>query len=251
MWRRLWKERGHCAPASVEWGITEMLVMKAWLETRWRLVAVFAWSFFFMAINYPGRHNPPAAKIHSVLLLLWLVLSSLALTLAGSGVKSQAPIGFPEGLAGSTQFTISLPVSRLRLLAVRAGIGMVETFAATVILSCVTWSLFPSVRASMTSADFARLGLTTLVWLTLPYSAALFFEALVPEPLSFICAGWTLTPLLWLLHRLAPAVDIIRAFGQASPLITHKLPWSQMAVSAGLAMILFLAAVRVVQTREY
>ena len=57
---------------------------------------------------------------------------------------------------------------------------------------------------------------------------------------------------LLVLSKYVPApVDIFRAWGPASPLITHRLPWSQMAASAGLATILFLAAVGVVQTREY
>jgi hypothetical protein len=231
------------------WRVAEVLAMKGWLETRWRLVSMFAWSFFFMAINYQGRHSPPTAK--PVLVLIWLALSGGVMTLAGSGVKSQASIGFPEGLAQSTQFTTSLPVSRMLLLAVRAGIGLLETFAATVIIGCMTWGLFPSVAGSMTLADFVELGLTTLLWLVLPYCAALFFEALLIEPLSFVCAGWTLTLLLWLLHHIAPAVDVIRAFGQASPLLTHRLPWSQLATSGVLAAILLFAAVWVVQRREY
>jgi len=226
-----------------------MLAMKGWWETRWRLTGIFAWSFFFMAINYQVRLNPRTGR--SVLILMWLVLSSFVMTLAGSGVRSQSSIGFPEGLAESTQFTNSLPVSRTVLLTMRAGVGLLETFAATIIIGCAVWELFPSISGSMTPADFVRLVLSTLLWLPLPYCAALFFEALLVEPLSFILAGWTLTLLLWLLHRVAPEFDVIRAFGQASPPLTHRLPLSQLATSGVLATILFLAAVWVVQRREY
>jgi hypothetical protein len=99
----------------------------------------------------------------------------------------------------------------------------------------------------MTLTDFARLVLTTLLFLTGPYCAQVFFTTFVDEPLSLMYACWTYTLLLWLLHHTTPAMDIIRAFGQASPLITHSLPWSQMATSACLAMVVLLAAVRVVQ----
>jgi hypothetical protein len=81
--------------------------------------------------------------------------------------------------------------------------------------------------------------------------AVIFFTTFVDEPLSGVYAGWTLTLMLWGLHHVAPAVDVIRAWGQESPLITHSLPWSQMATSAGLALIFFCAAVRMVQRREY
>jgi hypothetical protein len=74
---------------------------------------------------------------------------------------------------------------------------------------------------------------------------------LLAEPFSMVVAGWFFLALLWLLHRIAPAVDIIRAFMQESPLITHRLPWPQMATSAAIALILFFAAFRIVQTREF
>jgi hypothetical protein len=227
-----------------------MLLMKGWLETRWRLAAAFTYLSICLAINCQSR-NSPAANPGRVLVPLGIILAFGSLTFAGSGVKSQAPAGFPEGLAGSTQFTISLPVSRQRLLAVRAAIGMLEAVALAIFIGCLAWGLFPSVRASVTQADFVRLVLTVILFLTAPYCTAVFFVTILDEPLSMVVAGWTNMLLLWLLHRTAPAVDIVRAWGAESPLITHTLPWSQMATCAGLATIMFLAAVRMVQTREY
>jgi hypothetical protein len=222
-----------------------MLLMKAWLETRWRLTAGFAYSLFFLALNH---RNP---TLRGMVIGLGTMLTLGAMMLAGTGVKSQSPAGFPEGLAGSTQFTISLPVSRLRLLAVRTAVGLLETTALAVIIACLTWSLFPSIRSAATPAEFAKLILTALLFMTAPYCAVIFFMTFVDEPLSGVYAGWTLTLLLWILHHVAPAVDVIRAWGQESPLITHRLPWSQMATSVGLALLFFWAAVRIVQTREY
>ncbi len=227
-----------------------MLVMKAWLETRWRLVAAFAMPLFVLGLNFQNR-NSPATTLRAMLVLLGLVLALDSTFLAGSGVKSQAPIGFPEGVAGSTQFTISLPVSRLRLLSVRAGIGLLEISIVTAIIGCMTWGLFPAVRGSATVADLARFLLTTILFLTGPYFASVFFWTFLDDPLPGMGALLTMTLLLVLSHHVPASVDIFRAWGQASPLITHRLPWSQMAASAGLAMMLFLAAVRVVQTREY
>lgn len=227
-----------------------MLVMKAWLETRWRLLALFVYLLIFMAMNYQS-HNAPAANPRSMLIGLGTLLAMGTLTIAGCGVKSQSPIGFPEGLVGSTQFTIALPVSRLRLLAVRTAIGMLEMSVLTVFIGCVTWGLFNSLRASATPADFARLVLTALLFQTVPYGAAVLFVTFLEEPLSMVLAGWTIMFLLWVAHHIGPAVDVMRILGQASPLITHRLPWSQMATSVGLALLLFLAAVWILQTREY
>jgi hypothetical protein len=209
------------------------------------------WPAFFIAFNYHARYNLPTARL--MLWLMWLVLSGYVSLLAGSGVKSQGPthISFPEGLAGSTQYTISLPVSRAVLIVVRAGIGLIEGFAATLIIAFALWQLFPSIAASMTLADYGRLVLSTLVWLPLPFCASLLAQAFLVEPLSLILAGYGLTLLLWLLHKISPAVDVVRAFGAESPLLTHRLPVSQLATAGLLAVTLLLVAVWAVQRREY
>jgi hypothetical protein len=225
-----------------------MLVMKAWLETRWRLLGGLAFSIFWLAANY--RQVTPATA-PKMLIMLGVFLTLGTMILAGSGVKSQSSIGFPEGLIGSTQFTISLPVSRLKLLAVRTVVGMLETLGLVIVMSCLAWSVFPSIRTTATPSDFVKLALTAILFLTVAYGAHTLFTTFMDEPFSSVCAGWMLTLLLWLLHKIGPAVDIVRAFGQASPLITHRLPWTQMATIAGLALVLFLTAIRVVQTREY
>jgi hypothetical protein len=165
------------------WEVTEMLAMKAWRETRWRLAALCTYLLIGLAINYQS-HQSPAANPRGMLDLLFFLLASFVMPLGGSGVKSQAPVGFPEGLAGSTQFTLSLPVTRLRLLAVRAAIGLFETAAVTVGIAGLTWMLIPSVRAAIVPADFVRMVVVTLLFLTGPYCAQVFFTTLVDEPLS-------------------------------------------------------------------
>src|SRR5262245_56900838 len=129
-----------------------MLLMKAWLETRWRLLITIVALAVTMLSNYLSR-NPGARNARSLLLILGSLLAFGALQLAGSGAKSQAPIGFSEGLAGSTQFTLSLPVSRLRLLAVRAGFGLLEMMALTIIVFGAAWSQMDWVRGVGAPAD--------------------------------------------------------------------------------------------------
>jgi hypothetical protein len=46
-------------------------------------------------------------------------------------------------------------------------------------------------------------------------------------------------------------VDIVRAMLTAPPLIAHTMPWTTIAFSVGLAAILFCAALKIAQTREY
>lgn len=222
-----------------------MLLMKAWLETRWRILGLAVYLLIALALNY---RNPAGT---GVLTTAWFMLTFLAILLGGSGVNSQAPMGLSEGIAGSTQFTISLPVTRLRLLAIRAAVGLVETAAVTALTAVLIWVLFPATRQTATPADFARLVLTTILFLTAPCCAHVFFSTWSEEPFSLAYAGGSLILVLLLCHHLTPGVDIIRAFGEASPLETHQLPWSQLTPSVIAALILLLAAGLVVRRREY
>jgi hypothetical protein len=222
-----------------------VLLMRAWMETRWRLSALAVYLLIALALNY---RNPTGA---SVLTTAWFLLTFLAVSLGGSGVDSQAPLGFSEGVAGSTQFTISLPVTRLRLFAVRTAAGLVEIAAVTAITAFFIWTLFPALRDIATPTDFTRLVLTTILFLIAPYCAHAFFSTWSDEPFSIAYAVFTLILLLLFCHHLTPGVDIIRAFGQASPLETHRLPWSQLMPAMISAAMLSLAAVLVVRSREY
>jgi hypothetical protein len=59
---------------------------------------------------------------------------------------------------------------------------------------------------------------------------------------------------LWWLGRhasLPASIDIVQAIGKGSPLIAHTMPWAAMTFSLTLAIALFFAALKVVQTREY
>ncbi|HEY4088153.1 MAG TPA: hypothetical protein VGM43_19595 [Bryobacteraceae bacterium] len=233
------------------WRVAGVLAMKGWLETRWRLVCILILSALLIGLEYHARHNPLTAK--SLFAFVWVLLLCSVMMLAGSGVKSQATthISFPEGLAQSTQFTISLPVSRKLLLTVRAGVGLCESFGVTAIIACAIWVLFPSVSGSIAPDDFVRLGLTMLLWLPLPYSAALLAHVFLAEPLSFLPVSYGLTLLLWLLHKIGPAVDVVRAFGALSPLATHQLPMSQLATAGFLTGALLLVAIWAIERREY
>src|ERR1035438_4342070 len=61
-----------------------------------------------------------------------------AIFLAGSGINSQTTYGLTSGFHGSMLFTLSLPVSRRRLLFVRAGLGALQTSALVAVLAGYT-----------------------------------------------------------------------------------------------------------------
>jgi type II secretory pathway component PulF len=85
------------------------------------------------------------------------------------------------------------------------------------------------------------------------YSLPVFLATFLGDQ-EEIGASGILIVILLLLSRAVPvptSVNIFRAMGESSPLFTHTFPWASMGISLGAAGILFLAALKVVQTREY
>jgi hypothetical protein len=150
-------------------------------------------------------------------------------------------------------FTLSLPVGRLRLLAIRAGLGMIETVGVLAALCCEAWLLYPAPRPYlMVSGLFAHWATVSLC-LSVFYSLSVFLATFLDDQ-EGMGVSIALILLLLVLFRMVPVppcVNIFRAMGASSPLFTHTFPWAGMGISLGVAAILFLAALKVVQTREY
>jgi hypothetical protein len=222
-----------------------MLWYKAWLETRWR--ALFFMLMMLVSLfqaHYQG-HLKLGPGVLYILPVFWLMYP---IVLAGSGIATDAPLQPVKGAQGSMYFTLALPVSRLRLLAGRALFGMAEVFAVIVAVSLVTAIAFPEIRNATTVADGCRYAVTVLLCCSGVYGLSTLFS-------TFLAQQWQIwaTMAVVLLFRLLVDKDffLFRALAQDSPLITHTLPWAAMGASLGLGALFFLAAARVVQTRQY
>ena len=109
-----------------------MLWYKGWLETRYRVLFLLACAVWGLGSGALTPYAANSARPH--LLAIMAVIPGLIavgyqivpLMLAGSGIKTESDLQPKKGLHGSLYFTLSLPVSRFRLLATRAGLGMLE-----------------------------------------------------------------------------------------------------------------------------
>jgi hypothetical protein len=134
-----------------------MLWYKSWRETQYRLlfslgVAGF-WLIVFFAMRFiaPPPGARPAANFAFIATTFVVVIYTW---LAGAGIVTQPAFqAAGGGLYGSTQFTLSLPVSRFRLLAIRAGIGWLEMAGLIGAFCCGMWLVVPVVRGSMTAVE--------------------------------------------------------------------------------------------------
>ena len=218
-----------------------MLWYKGWLETRWRLLSALAWAGFGL-LPWTPEFDPNRATV---------LTGMFALILAGAGIVTQRSLRAPAGLHGSTYFTLSLPVSRFRLLAVRAGLGWLEMIAAIAIWCGGIWILYP--KAIPTAATTFESAGVVVACASGLYSITLLLGTFLQDQWRAWGSGIVFAALWWLSHhtRLPASANIFRAMGDGLPLVTHTMPWAAMAFSLELAAILFFAALTVVQLREY
>jgi ABC-2 type transport system permease protein len=230
-----------------------MLCYKGWLETRFRLLLALGgigFVLFMLDSVRPGAKAPVFAIVQNSNPAALLVICSL---LAGAGIATQASFGPSKGLHGSMLFTLSLPVSRFRLLAVRAGIGWLEMAGVIGTLCCGMWLVSPLLRTIVTAGEMFAYGGTLLACASAVYFLSVLLATFLEDQWRIWGTMIVYMALWWLsAHTPLPTfADIFGAMGKRSPLIAHTMPWNAIAFSLGLAAILFFAALKVVKTREY
>jgi hypothetical protein len=230
-----------------------MLWYKGWLETRFKVLVVVAFMGLILTLAYSGEGVRTPASINGFVISTMFLGVTTPVLLAGAGITTQPAVKATKGLHGSMHFTLSLPVSRLGLLAVRAGLGWLEMAAVFGAWCCALWILFPVLREVATAAELFEHEVAFVACASGLYAInvllATFLDDLWRTYGSMIASG-----ALWWLSNHTPlpaSANIFRAMGEASPLFAHTMPWTAMAFSFGLTATLFLAALKIVQAREY
>lgn len=232
-----------------------MLWYKGWLETRFRLL--FPLGFFAFLITFAhlagAKPPPPGARPVEGLLLMGqsFVVVTLSM-LAGAGINTQPGFQASKGLHGSTLFTLSLPVSRLRLLATRSGIGWLAMAGVMGVFCAGLWSVLPR-NSGVTQTEMLQYAGTVIAC-----SSAFYFLSVLLA--TFLDDQWRIwgTMLIygayWALSSyfsFPAAVNLIRATAEGSPVIAHTVPWAAIAFSLALSAILFFVALKIAEGREY
>jgi hypothetical protein len=233
-----------------------MLWFKAWLEVRWRFAFMVGTILLIWLsptwIGATGVQPGVAAsrqwmgiQMGSVLLY---VLS--AIYLAGSGINSQTMYGATTGFHGSMFFTLSLPISRRRLLFARAGLGALLTCLLGVIM--VGYILYQ--RPEATSALQALVYLTRVIACTLPiYALSVLLACVLDEMWQFMgaCFFWIAVFILQAKFDWIARISPLRGMSLNCYPITAPMPWAVVLGALALAGFLTWAAVAVVQRKEY
>jgi len=226
-----------------------MLWLKAWLETRWRI----AWALFMGVIILVGA--PVSAGGSQGLLIanalkMFMLMSFLApLMLASSGIQTSAatrPGASEKGAEGSTLFTLSLPVTRNKLFAVRTVFGILETIALLSLFSIAAWLLMPMFRVNAHDA-LGALAVIIASSMTV-YAISACLSTFCDESWRIRLSALAVVGVFILLPK---PFDIIRPLVVASPLITHQIPWVTIVAACVLAALFLAIALKIIQTREY
>jgi hypothetical protein len=153
--------------------------------------------------------------------------------LAGAGIDTQPTFQASKGLHGSTLFTVSLPVSRFRLLAVRAAVGWLESVATIALFCWGSWFMSPVLRVVATSAEMAEYAVTLIACGSALYFLSVLLATFLDDQWRTWGTMFAAGALWWISHKdwLPASVDIVQAIGKNSPLIAHTMPWSSPSSS--------------------
>jgi hypothetical protein len=235
-----------------------MLFYKAWRESRVRFAlgavgfALFCVWFVFTSLrDFP----PPRIPLLPYTAFVWgtfygnrapVVFSFFALLLGLGGLQR-------ERAGGTVGFTLALPVGRLRLLAVRAIVGLLEmTIVALVPAATIPW-LSPMIvhhaYPVLQSLTFACLFLS---WGVVWFGIGLTWSVIFSGEYTAVVAS-LLTPVVYMIvfARDGSRIALMNPFvfmsgfehlaGRTSTFV-GPLPWFEIGVLASIAFALFASA---------
>jgi hypothetical protein len=231
-----------------------MLWKKGWYETRIRLLFVLAVVVVITVLTMgppppAGEGSGPAVAATTIPAMLAAIL------LAGAGVKTQlGGLQRSKGLHGSMYYTLLLPVTRTRLFNVRVSLGLAETAGILVLTWSAIWLVHPAVGPNAPPpSDIFKHGVVAFLCVTAVYSLGVFFAAFLDDVYQHWATMFTVVGTIVILSRVTlPAwMQNFLVLSLASPLNTHTMPWTAMAVLLGLSGMLLLIALKIVRSLEY
>lgn len=237
-----------------------MLWYKSWLETRWRLfIAVAFYLAFdvFIAVHpmYIRAGTSVAATALGILQTSGTVyvLAFVALILGGSGIDTRPAFQGNRGIHESRLYTISLPVTRLRLLTVRASLGWFEMAMSIAIVCFGSWISFWPLREAVEPQQVLGFTIACLGCATGLYAVSMLLSSFLDGAWKFQIGVAVFALLWWLLRqfKIPVSVDAFWEMRDGSGVIAYTIPWTAMAISMGCAALLFFATLRIVRSREY
>jgi ABC-2 type transport system permease protein len=236
-----------------------MLWYKAWLETRARflisLVGMAALCSFFVyrsnqnALPYTplSYYNNVLHRGHVTLTTMWVL--AVTLLMMGGMLRERA--------VGASTFSLSLPVSRTRLMAVRIGTGVAEAAA----LAIGPWSamLLTSVlNGKSHPLDQACYHILFLFAGGLVFLAIAFFissvvegEYTAPAVSLGVMIAFNIVMVESGLNAYDPYALLSGAQYFHAGVLTGPFPWLRVSITVAIAALLTAIAIRSIQRKDF
>ena len=251
-----------------------MLWYKSWLETRWRFLiglGMLICSAATLVLTYPqvikllpmvptnlsgplGERIREAAELSRSYrgyiwsqwfrqnLSQWSTLFAILLGTAALLVQS-----------GGDLFTLSLPVSRARLLGVRAATGLAELFAIALIPSLLIPIVSPAIGESFGVGSAFLHGVCVFIATSVFFSIALLLSTVFSDAWRPLLITFAVALGLGLIDQFLrnPSFSLYGVMIAESYFRSGRVPWSGLLGSAAASMAFFCAAVVNIQRRDF
>jgi ABC-type transport system involved in multi-copper enzyme maturation permease subunit len=238
-----------------------MLWYKAWLETRSRflisLIGMVALCSLFVlhgdrdALHdtAPDYYNYVLFAGHSILVMMWVL--AVTLTMMGGLLRERA--------AGSSSFTLALPVTRTRLMMVRICTGLAQA---------VTLAIAPWIAMFSIASIFGKTHSTSQAayYVALLLGGGLVFFAMAVLISSLISGEYTAPVASFgavVVIAVALSSAALRSYSpwgfmtgaeylnRQTNLLTFPIPWLQTAIYCLIAGLLLAVSVRLIRQQEF
>ncbi len=257
-----------------------MLWYKAWLETRWRFLiglGLLALSACSSVLTYPQvsrllSQTAPAVEVSGEmgrrvaevlelsrsyrgylwahwyqqnLLQMWTVFAML---LGAGGLLSQAVRG------GGALFTLSLPVTRTRLLGVRAAAGLAELLALAFVPSLLVPLLSPAIGQASSVGDAFLYGACLFIGGSVFFSLAFLMSTVFGDVWRPLLIPFCLAALISFAGLISPELarySLFKVMSGDRYFHGQGMPWLGLTASAAASAAMLYGAVINIARRDF
>jgi len=257
-----------------------MLWHKAWLETRWRFISavliltvmaggnVYGWLATRALLPQLNTTTiSPAAEATGLGSVIreavelnktfrgYIWYQAFRQNLTQMGVLFAVVLGcgglVTESTQGSALFTLSLPITRRRLVGTRAGVGLAQCFAMAIVPSLVIPILSPAVGERFGLVDALAHGLCIFFVGAVFFSLASFLSTLFGDIWRPMLIAISIACALAFASLVIPQLRIFSVMSGETYFKTGSLPWAGLLTSAVIATALLYSAAETLERRDF
>ena len=257
-----------------------MLWHKAWLETRWRFICAvviltllsgsnvyeyLAVQSLLPQLNEQWEGRIAGAGVFEAALreafeaqktfrgFIWY--QTFSQNLSQMGVFFAILLGcgglLSESSKGSAMFTLALPVTRRQLLGARAGAGLAQLFAMSMVPSLIIPLLAVSIGQRFSPVDALVHGVCLFVVAAVFFSLASFLSTLFGDIWRPLLIGVGIACAIAIASVAVPQLRIFSVMSGETYFKTGSLPWAGLMTSAVIATALLYSAAETLERRDF